>query len=424
MNIEQILIFEDESSQLLYPFSILHSAWELRCGALRIFEKYQKSFPEAEIIYYANDNKLDSFLTKEKIINGVLKKKNTLIVSSLFLPDSDAIIEMNSSYDEISKDLDNKSIIFRTNSTAYAIFLIKEDIINPSEIDKVFLQRMIKDFQTHFQSVKIESAELITYLWDAIYLNGKSIEQDKIHFNNYNSFDSQSYLAVNSTNPTNIIIGNNVIIEPGVFLNSSEGIIIIDDNAKIMANSVIIGPCYIGKNTILKIGTKMYEKCSIGEFCKIGGEIENSIFQNFSNKQHEGFLGHSFISEWVNLGADTNNSDLKNTYSEISVQIENHKFNTGKIFLGLLCGDHTKSAINTMFNTGTIIGICSSIVCNGFPPKFIPSFSFGGQPNAPIYDIDKSIQVASIVMNRRNKELLNQEQDLMRIEFNKSKKFF
>ncbi len=424
MNIEQILIFEDEASQFLYPFSILHPAWELRCGALRIFEKYQKAFPDANIIFQGDTKKLEYFLKKENICDQPLTKKNTLIVSAAFLADFTSIEEMKMAYDNFSKDSESKSLIFRSNSVPYAIYLVKEDIINPGEIDKIFLQKMLKDFQNIFRSVKIETAELISYLWDAIYLNGKSIEQDRNYFLNYKSFKSISYYGVYCSDSSNVFIGENVKIEPGVFLNSTEGTIIIDDNAVIMANSVIVGPCYIGNNSILKIGTKLYEKSTIGEYCKIGGEIENTIFQNFSNKQHDGFLGHSFISEWVNLGAGTNNSDLKNTYSEISVQIEYNKINTRKKFLGLLCGDHTKSAINTMFTTGTVIGICSSIVCDGFPPKFVPSFSFGGQPNAAIYDIEKSIQVAEIVKQRRNKELLTEETELMRDEFKKSKKFF
>jgi UDP-N-acetylglucosamine diphosphorylase / glucose-1-phosphate thymidylyltransferase / UDP-N-acetylgalactosamine diphosphorylase / glucosamine-1-phosphate N-acetyltransferase / galactosamine-1-phosphate N-acetyltransferase len=424
MNIEQILLFEDENNQLLYPFSILHASWELRCGALRNFEKFKKAFPEATIIYQCISQKLTAFQKKENIENKQLEKKNTLIVSSSFLANYDAIEEMKTAYQKSTKDSESKSLIFRSNAIPYAIYLVKEDIISPGEIDKIFLQKMLKDFRNIFQSVKIESADLINYLWDAIYWNGKSIEQDKNYFLDYCNFKSEIYAGVNCSNYTNVFIGNEVKIEPGVFLNSNEGTIIIDDNTLIMANSVIVGPCYIGKNSVIKIGTKLYEKSSIGEFCKVGGEIENTIFQNYSNKQHDGFLGHSFISEWVNLGAGTNNSDLKNTYSEITVQIEYNKINTGKKFLGLLCGDHTKSAINTMFTTGTVIGICSSIVCEGFSPKFVPSFSFGGQANAAIYDIEKSSQVAAIVMKRRNKVLLNEEIELMSDEFKRSKKFF
>lgn len=424
MNIEQILIFEEEKGQLLYPFSILHNAWELRCGALRIFEKYQKAFPDAKIIFQSEEQKNTFFLKSENITDEKIEKKNTLIVSAAFIPDYSALEEMRSAYFKFSSHSDAKSLIFRSNAIPYAIYLSKEDIINPSSIDKVFLQRMLKDFQNIFNSVKIDSANLILYLWDAIYLNGQSIKEDFNYYCDFTLFDNNLYPNVFCSDSSKVRIGSNVTIQPGVFLDSSKGSIIIDDDATVMSNSVIVGPCYIGKKSTIKIGSKIYENTSIGEYCKVGGEIENSIFQAYANKQHEGFLGHSFISCWVNLGADTNTSDLKNTYSPIKVQIENYKIDTGKTFLGLLCGDHTKSSINTMFNTGTVVGICSSVVCNGFPPKFIPSFSFGGQANAPIYDIEKSIQVADTVVKRRNKSLLKEEIILMKNEFSHSKKFF
>jgi UDP-N-acetylglucosamine diphosphorylase/glucosamine-1-phosphate N-acetyltransferase len=157
-------------------------------------------------------------------------------------------------------------------------------------------------------------------------------------------------------------------------LDASKGLIVIDDNAEIMHNTVVIGPCYIGKNTKIKIGAKIYPNCSFGDFCKIGGEIEHSVFQNYSNKQHDGFIGNSFIGEWVNLGAGTNNSDLKNNYSSVSIKLSNKTIPTNRLFLGCCIGDHSKTAINTSLNTGSIIGFCSNIHLTGLTPKFIGSY--------------------------------------------------
>ncbi len=189
-----------------------------------------------------------------------------------------------------------------------------------------------------------------------------------------------------------------------------------------MAQSSIIGSCYIGKNSLIKLSAKIYEHTSIGERCKVGGEVECSIFQGFANKQHDGFLGHSFLSEWVNLGADTNVSDLKNTYSDVKIQIGNNKMTSGKKFLGVLIGDHSKTAINTMFITGSVVGLCSSIVTNDFTQKYIPSFSFGGQTNAPMYDLNKSINVSNIVMGRRGRQLTDAEIEIIKREFCETKK--
>jgi UDP-N-acetylglucosamine diphosphorylase/glucosamine-1-phosphate N-acetyltransferase len=184
-----------------------------------------------------------------------------------------------------------------------------------------------------------------------------------------------------------------------------------------MSNTVIYGPCYIGKNSTIKPGAKIYPNTSIGEWCKVGGEVENSIFQAYSNKQHEGFLGHSFISEWVNLGADTNNSDLKNTYSNISMQLPHKLVNTNRIFLGLICGDHTKSGINSMFTTGTVSGLCGILVKEWFLPNYIKSYTWGGKTNSPIYKFEKAIETAKIVMLRRNKELCEEEIELLKLEY-------
>jgi len=159
---------------------------------------------------------------------------------------------------------------------------------------------------------------------------------------------------------------------------------------------------YIGKNSKVKVGAKIYEGVTVGPVCKVGGELETSIIHGFSNKQHEGFLGHAYIGEWCNLGADTNNSDLKNNYSSVDVIMQGEKIDTGLTFVGLFMGDHSKSGINTMFNTGTVVGFCSNVYGAGYLPKYIPSFSwFDAQKGAQTYKMEKAIEVATRVMARR-----------------------
>jgi UDP-N-acetylglucosamine diphosphorylase/glucosamine-1-phosphate N-acetyltransferase len=172
-----------------------------------------------------------------------------------------------------------------------------------------------------------------------------------------------------------------------------------------MSQSVIQGPAYIGKNSIVKIGAKIYHETTVGEVCKVGGEIENAIFQSYSNKQHDGFLGHAYLGRWVNLGAATNNSDLKNNYAKISVKHNGRVVDTGLQFLGLIMGDHSKTAIGTLFNTGTIVGVSSNIFGAGFQPRAIPSFAWGGSEFIKEYKLEKALEVAEIVMSRRNKKL-------------------
>ncbi|MDP2365630.1 MAG: transferase, partial [Ignavibacteria bacterium] len=166
-------------------------------------------------------------------------------------------------------------------------------------------------------------------------------------------------------------------------------------------NAVIEGPCFIGESSKIKSGAAIYENVSIGKVCKVGGEVEQSIFMDYSNKQHAGFIGHSYIGSWVNLGADTNNSDLKNNYSKIKVKLSSKEVDTGSQFIGLMIGDHSKSAINTMFNTGTVVGFSCNIFAAGFPEKYIPSFTWGGDDLSTVYDIKKAIETAIVVTSRR-----------------------
>jgi UDP-N-acetylglucosamine diphosphorylase/glucosamine-1-phosphate N-acetyltransferase len=423
VNIEQILIFEDNLLDL-YPFSLIHPNWELRVGALRVFEKYQKLFPNSVVHFFSPIQKrTDSFQKRFNIEDKAIEKKNTLVVNASFIPDSKYF---NIPEEAILKALDgkpNKSFIIKSGDKNRALFLDADEIINPSEIDKAFFARMLTDFYEAFANIDRAGGSDIQYLWDAIYANEQAIRDDSQFFENYSNFDASKYANVIANNPNNIKLGDKVKIEPFTYLNASEGPIIIDDNAKIMANSIIIGPCYIGKNTIIKAGSKIYEKTSIGEFCKIGGEVENTIFQAYSNKQHDGFLGHSFVSEWVNLGAATNCSDLKNTYGTIKVYLDNYPFDTGKKFLGALIGDHSKTAIGTMFNTGSVVGICSGVSDLIKPEKFVDSFSFGGAKDSPVFDFGKVIEIAKTVAARRGRELYSEEIDLIKMEFDRSTRF-
>jgi UDP-N-acetylglucosamine diphosphorylase/glucosamine-1-phosphate N-acetyltransferase len=205
---------------------------------------------------------------------------------------------------------------------------------------------------------------------------------------------------------------------PGVVLNAEKGAIIIDENVTLQPFAYIEGPVAIRRDSLVKSGSFIYQGTTIGEVCKVGGEIENSIFHAFSNKQHYGFVGHSYIGEWCNLGAGTTTSDLKNTYESVSVRIENETFDTGRTFLGLLCGDHTKTAINTSFNTGTITGICCNLYNSGLLSKYIPSFTWGGQKTeSTIGSFERTVRSIQAMMARRGKFLLDEELKILELEY-------
>lgn len=420
MKVDSILLFETEKADSLYPFSIMHTAWEIRCGALRLFEKVKKYYPEAKLIFNGRDNHLKSFLARFEHDNQEMRRENILILHSAILPETDFFNNLSNAYDEFVKlSGEEKSVVFHCNQVPVAAFVPAKDRINPDEKDKDLFPKFLSDFAGGLNPVEIPPPKVINYLWDVFDLIKDGINNDYQYFDNYADLNSNSYYGVYFVNSYNIKIGNNVKISPGVVLDASEGKIIIDDGVHIMANAVIYGPCYVGRNSIIKIGAKIYGKTSIGEFCKVGGEVEDSIIHAYSNKQHDGFLGHSYLGEWVNIGADTNTSDLKNTYSEIKVHLRDYDINTHRMFLGFLCGDHTKTAINTSLTTGTVAGICGIIVADGFLPSSIPSFAWRGTKGCSTYKLDKAIEVAKKVMERRKKILLEEEKELITKEYNR-----
>ena len=206
--------------------------------------------------------------------------------------------------------------------------------------------------------------------------------------------EGKVYEGVHILDAKNVYIAAGASVKPGVVLDAEGGPIFIDEGAKIFPQAVIEGPAYIGKKSAIKIAAKIYEGTSIGEVCKVGGELEESIIHSYSNKQHDGFLGHAYLGMWVNLGADTNNSDLKNDYGPVKCVIDGELVNTGSQFVGLTMGDHSKSGINSMFNTGTVVGMGCNIYGAGLPPKYVPSFAWGGADGLMEYRADKFIAVA------------------------------
>jgi UDP-N-acetylglucosamine diphosphorylase/glucosamine-1-phosphate N-acetyltransferase len=222
----------------------------------------------------------------------------------------------------------------------------------------------------------------------------------------------------------------NIFIEEGAeilfsVLNASNGPIYIGKDALVMEGSLIRGPFALGERSVVKMGAKIYGATTIGPFCTVGGEINNSILSGYSNKGHDGFLGNSVLGEWCNIGADTNNSNLKNNYSEVRLwNYETENFaKTGLQFCGLIMGDHSKCGINTMFNTGTVIGVSANIYGSNFPRNFIPSFSWGGAAGFSTYQMDKVTETATLVMKRREVEFDSKEQRILEHIFEITKKY-
>lgn len=225
--------------------------------------------------------------------------------------------------------------------------------------------------------------------------------------------DGRIDAGVHLLNAAAIRIGAGARIKPGAVLDAEDGPIHVGANVIISPHVSLKGPCSVGDGSLVQPGAAIREGVSIGPTCKVGGEIEGSIFQGFANKQHDGFLGHSYIAAWVNLGADTVTSDLKNTYGTVTVPLNGRRVDSGERFLGSIIGEHSKTGICTALTTGTIIGFCANVVASR-PPQFVPSFTWLTPAGAESYDVDRAVAVARTVMSRRKRELSVAEELLMR----------
>jgi UDP-N-acetylglucosamine diphosphorylase/glucosamine-1-phosphate N-acetyltransferase len=275
-----------------------------------------------------------------------------------------------------------------------------------------------------FDAAEIDCT-LVNYPWDLVGNVASEIEKAFVALagsgkGRVSSLRPPAIHGVHLINVRRILAGTNPLLKPGVVLDAARGPILLGSNVTIMANAVIEGPAYIGDNTIVKVGARIYEGTAIGPHSKIGGEVEASVVQSYSNKQHDGFLGHSFLGSWVNLGASTNVSDLKNTYGPVSVHLNGAIINSGKQFVGLTMGDHSKTGINSMFDTGSVVGVSCNLFGAGLPPKAVPSFSWGGKERLALYELEKSIETGRRVMARRSVTMSPVYEQMMREVFRQS----
>ncbi len=371
------VIYERDSDILksFYPFSLSHPLWELRAGIFTIKEAWEKLLGEKVAVYVEREYIKEYIGSIGKYEVRKPEVGDVILCSHYFPTEELALKVKNLKEGKAILDMDGNIIAYGVSYDARSYFEYYEK-------EEMSIQRLKGLY------------EVIDFIKDRINKEFGLVETNATP----QLVDKES---VKMLERENIKFGENVKIDPFVVIDAREGKVFIDENVTIGAFSYLKGPLYIGKNTIIKPHSRIYDGVSIGEVSKVAGEVEESIILGYSNKQHDGFLGHAFVGEWVNLGALTTNSDLKNNYSEVKLNIREDRINTGKRFLGVLIGDHTKTGIMTMFNTGTIVGFSANVFGEGFQEKFIPSFSWGRDE---VYHLDRAIETAKIVMGRRNVE--------------------
>ncbi|MFA5393882.1 MAG: putative sugar nucleotidyl transferase [Candidatus Ratteibacteria bacterium] len=394
----KILVFEDKKAKNLYPLTYLRPVWELLCGTGTLLDKVKRHFPDNEIHFWCRPE-IAPLLNREygkpvNDIKNILGPESVMLINGRWLMDPKKFPPIKTEEQGICRD------------TLIYAYLAPEKI-QPRDNLTSLLEK------ASFLPKKEIKARLINNLWEPVKYNAETIKED---FGLMGKKGIMGALAPESTiygPKDNIYVAAGAEIHPMVVLDTKAGPVIIAEGVKIFPFSRIEGPAYIGPNCQI-VGGKIREGCSFGPECRIGGEVEESIIQGYSNKYHDGFLGHAYVGEWVNLGALTTNSDLKNDYSSVSVKVNGIPQDTGEIKVGSFIGDHTKTSIGTMLNTGTVVGMmCNVLGVGALPPKELPSFTWFLKGKFKEAGLESQLQVARTAMARRKKELAAEEETLI-----------
>ena len=384
------ILFDGDVRNALLPFTYTKPVADIRVGILTIREKWEKH------LGLTTTTVTEEYL---EVKYPMIELEANVLINSSYLP-TEKLVDM-------VKNLSKNEAIFK-DEDVIAFYSEENQEVNFDDFKQI-------DYADELLQIK--------NTWDIFAKNAEAIQAD---------FDliTDGRTSAKIPDTVNCVNKENIFIEEGAkltfaTLNATDGPIYIGENSEIMEGVVVRGALAMCENSVLKLGAKIYGATTLGPFCKVGGEVNNSVLMGYSNKGHDGFLGNSVIGEWCNLGADTNNSNLKNNYAEVKLwSYKKGGFaKTGLQFCGLMMGDHSKCGINTMFNTGTVIGVSANIFGSGFPRNFVPSFSWGGASGFTEYKTNKVFEVAKVVMSRRNEVFDEKEQAILEHVFEETSQY-
>jgi len=385
------ILFDGTVRNNLLPFTFTRPVADIRIGILTIREKWEK--------YLGSTT---TTITEEYLSEKypMVEFEENVLLNASYLPNSEIV--------ELIKNLKENQAIFQGEEVI--AFFTKD---TQEEVDF-----------SSYEQIDYEGNVLrIVHTWDIFSKNQQAIEADFTLLT-----EGRKSRPISETNrvihPERIFLEEGAKVEYSI-LNATDGPIYVGKNAEIWEGSLIRGALALCDNAIIKMGAKIYGATTIGPFGKVCGEISNSVIFGYSSKGHEGYLGNAVLGEWCNIGADSNNSNLKNNYAKVRLwNYASERFEqTGLQFCGLMMGDHSKTAINTMFNTGTVIGVNCNIYVPGFPRNFIPSFSWGGASGFTSYQPKKAFDVAKVMMARRGVEFNDVEARILEHVFDLTKKW-
>ncbi|WP_372474827.1 GlmU family protein [Capnocytophaga sp. ARDL2] len=385
------ILFDGDVRDDLLPFTFTRSVADLRIGILTIREKWEKYLGVTT-----------TTLTEEYLSEKfpMVELDHNIFINAAFCPTQKLV-------ETIEFLQPNQGVKIGDDILAFYSTLDQEEV----------------DFDSYDWIYHEEDVLKISHTWDLFQKNDRAIRED---------FMLITEDRISQEIPTTVqVLGKeNIFIEEGAVLNfctlnATKGPIYIGKNAEIMEGSVIRGPFALGDHAQVKLATKIYGATTVGPHCRVGGEVSNSVLFAYSNKGHDGFLGNSVLGEWCNIGADSNNSNLKNNYGTVKLwnYPKGQMIDTQLQFCGLMMGDHSKCGINTMFNTGTVVGVCANVFGAGFPDNYIPNFTWGGITDKEKYLPEKAFETAKIVMSRRNEEFTDLEKDILLAVFDQTEEW-
>ncbi len=404
--VSRVCLFEDQFIDRLLPLVYFRPAYNLKTGILSLKEKAHYHFPKAEVILHCR-----GYLAEYMKVRNPECRVNEIPAGDTLFLNGRAII-------------DEKLVKQFSDGRDDHVFVSGEDIV-AARVGARSLDRFRGQMDRPLPASLFEGmptsgvdAAMISYPWDLVRHNELELPKDFARLMKRvkgKRIVGDVAKGAHVLGRKDIFVGKGAQVYPGVVLDAQEGPVYIGRDARVFPQATIMGPASVGEKSWIKIGAQIYGHTSIGPLSKVGGEVDGSIIHGYSNKQHGGFLGHAYLGAWVNLGADTNNSDLKNNYGNVRVTIGGGQIDTGMQFVGVAVGDHSKTAINSMFNTGTVVGVSCNIFGHGFPPKYVPSFSWGAAGETfTTFSVDKAIDVARRVMARRKVPLTSAEDRLFR----------
>ncbi len=385
------ILFDGTVRNALLPFTYTRPVADIRVGILTIREKWEK------YLGITTTTITEEYLSEKY---PMVEMEQNVLINASFFPNK-ALVAI------IENLKENELVLYNDEIIAFYTKETQEEV----------------DFSTYTAIEYKEEVLRIEHTWDIFSKNGAAIQAD---FELLTAGRKSKPISKTNTviNPENIFLEEGAKVECSI-LNASAGPIYLGVDSEIMEGSIIRGAFALCNHAQVKMGAKIYGPTTAGPHCRLGGEVNNSVLFAYSNKGHDGFLGNSVLGEWCNLGADTNNSNLKNNYAQVRLwDYDTEGFaKTGLQFCGLMMGDHSKCGINTMFNTGTVVGVSANIFGSGFPRNFVPSFSWGGASGYTTYLTKKAYETAKVMMSRRKVEFDEQEEAILDHVFEETKKW-